>query len=475
MALVNGTNRDDTLYGTGAGDTINGGFGNDTLKGGGGADRLDGGDGIDTAFYDDSPVGVVVSLAGVTGRGGTAEGDTLANVEFVYGSAFNDILIGDGGINQLNGLSGDDILDGGAETDYLNGGDGKDTLKGGGGADVLFGGDGDDMLDGGAGADNLVGGAGFDTVTYVHSAAGVFVSLITNTAAYGDAEGDRLEIIDGLIGSSQADNLWGHDAVNTLQGLDGNDTLKGFGGSDSLDGGDGNDSLFGMEGHDTLDGGDGADTLDGGSGGDSLSGGFGADTLRGGADSDSYFVDSSADVVIEARHEGSFDTVFTSTAYALATGSEVERLRTDNVVGTTRIDLAGNEFGNTIAGNNGQNVIVGYGGLDIMTGNGLADVFVWTSTAETGIVANEADVVTDFNPGVGDSLAFNLIDADVTVGGDQAFTFIGTADFTAPGQIRTFTDGLDTFILLNTDTDAVQEATIRVLGVHTVDAGWFVL
>jgi hypothetical protein len=87
----------------------------------------------------------------------------------------------------------------------------------------------------------------------------------------------------------------------------------------------------------------------------------------------------------------------------------------------------------------------------------------------------KADVVTDFNRAGGDLLAFNPIDANLTVGGNQAFTFIGTAAFTAPGQINYFTTATDTYILLNTDADASQDATIRVFGVHTVDASWFVL
>jgi hypothetical protein len=32
-----------------------------------------------------------------------------------------------------------------------------------------------------------------------------------------------------------------------------------------------------------------------------------------------------------------------------------------------------------------------------------------------------------------------------------------------------------TYILLNTDADAIQEATIRLNGAHTVDASWFAL
>jgi Ca2+-binding RTX toxin-like protein len=481
MAFVNGTNSADTLYGTSGIDSINGLGGNDVLKGFGGADHLDGGTGWDIAFYDDSPVGVSVNLATGHGFGGTAEGDTLANIEAVYGSAFNDTLTGTNGSNKLDGLSGDDTLDGGFGTDYLNGGDDIDTLKGGGGADVL------------------IGGAGYDTVTYTGSAAGVFVSLITNTAAYGDAEGDTFAQIEYITGSAHADNLWGDNGQNWLTGMNGNDTLLGFGGQDFLEGGYGDDTLFGMDGGDFLVGGNGADTLDGGAGFDVLDGWTGADIMRGGIGSDTYFVDTSADRAIEAAGEGTFDQVVTSSSYALLAGSEVEYLASDNQGGTTALDLVGNEFNQIIVGNDGQNTIVGspagddvngdgvedYDGLDVMTGAGGGDVFVWTSTNETTLAGEEADVVTDFNPAEGDLLAFNPIDADGDANnGDTQFTFVGIVDvtqggsFAGVGQIGYFTTGTDTYILLNTEVDAgvdYQDATIRVVGVHTVDDSWFVL
>jgi Ca2+-binding RTX toxin-like protein len=170
--------------------------------------------------------------------------------------------------------------------------------------------------------------------------------------------------------------------------------------------------------------------------------------------------------------------VKTSATYVLKAGSEVELLETTDVTGSTAMDLVGNEFGNAIIGNNGGNTIVGYGGLDVMTGNGGGDVFVWTSTAETGVAGNEADVITDFNRLAGDLIAFNPIDADGNAGnGDTAFEFIpgDGSSFTGVAQITYFTTRTDTYILLNTDTDPAQEATIRVVGVHTVDASWFVL
>jgi Ca2+-binding RTX toxin-like protein len=562
MAIVNGTNGDDTLYGTSDSDQISGFVGNDTLKGFGGADHLDGGNGWDTAFYDDSPVGVSVNLATGHGFGGTAEGDTLANIEAVYGSAFNDTLTGTNGSNTLYGLSGDDTLDGGFGTDYLYGGDGIDTLKGGGGADRLDGGNGDDTLKGGGGADVLIGGAGYDTVTYANSSARVVVSLIDNTAVGGDAAGDTFTVIENVTGSAHGDSLFGHNGRNVLHGLDGNDTLLGFGdndylyggmgddtlfgmdgydylvgedGNDSLDGGAGNDTLYGRNdndtlsgqggddyvlgefGNDRLDGGTGNDTLIGGNGEDTLSGddgedylegddgndildggedhdvligGLGADTMRGGGGTDFCHVDNAADVVIEHVGGGGGDWVEAGVSYTLTAGAEVELLIALEW-STLSIDVVGNEFNQRIVGNDGQNTIVGsplndgmgYDGLDVMTGRGGGDVFVWTSTAETLLAGHEADVVTDFNRAQGDLLAFNPIDANVTNGPqvNDAFTFVGVvnvaagASFTAPGQVGFFTTPTDTFILLNTDADGFQEATIRLAGVHNVDASWFVL
>jgi serralysin len=109
-----------------------------------------------------------------------------------------------------------------------------------------------------------------------------------------------------------------------------------------------------------------------------------------------------------------------------------------------------------------------------VTGGGGADAFVWNSINEIGWFNFDPDIVTDFQAHF-DLLALNLIDADEAVAGDQAFTFIDTAPFTAAGQINWSTNGTDTFIQLNTNADPTVDGIIQVFGVQTVDAGWFVL
>jgi len=115
------------LRGDGGDDTLVGNGGNDHLEGGLGADVLNGGGGRDYVRYHNAASGVTVDLVN-GGSAGEALGDSYIDVEFVQGSAFNDILIGD---DQYN---------------VLLGGDGNDRLAGGNGPDTLFGQGGDDIF-----------------------------------------------------------------------------------------------------------------------------------------------------------------------------------------------------------------------------------------------------------------------------------------------------------------------------------------
>jgi Ca2+-binding RTX toxin-like protein len=142
-----GMGGNDMLYGGAAGDTLDGGAGDDflygqggddLLQGGPGADRIDGGGGFDMAAYYGSPVEVHMSAP--QRNSGAAAGDVLIGIEGLYGSDFNDVLVGDAGDNRLNGNGGDDVL---------NGGPGNDILRGGGQGDRIYGGNGNDAIEGG--------------------------------------------------------------------------------------------------------------------------------------------------------------------------------------------------------------------------------------------------------------------------------------------------------------------------------------
>ena len=64
--------------------------------------------------------------------------------------------------NCCEGFGGDDIILGQAGLDTLNGDAGNDNINGGDGADSLIGNSGNNAIDGGTGADTMVGGLGSD-------------------------------------------------------------------------------------------------------------------------------------------------------------------------------------------------------------------------------------------------------------------------------------------------------------------------
>ena len=198
---------DDLLISDGAA-TMYGDAGNDRLLSGRGNDFAYGGDGIDSYEATSATGPVVISLNYLNGVGlATGDGsDALLSIENVVGSAYDDRIFGDDGVN---------VLDGGAGNDLVYGGGGADTLKGSGGNDELDGGTGADTLDGSVGNDSLWGGE-------------------DNDVLYGGSAGIRLTP-GGVIRTPGGD-----------------DVLYGGNGDDMLAGGDGNDILYGGAGADTF-------------------------------------------------------------------------------------------------------------------------------------------------------------------------------------------------------------------------------
>jgi Ca2+-binding RTX toxin-like protein len=127
------------ILSTGAGNnTLHGGAGNDLLYSSTGNDLLDGGTGNDTASYAHATGGVTVNLGLLAGQNTLGAGtDTLAGIENLVGSNFNDSLTGNGLGNRIDGGLGHDVLNGGDGDDLLIGGLGNNTLTGGNGADTF--------------------------------------------------------------------------------------------------------------------------------------------------------------------------------------------------------------------------------------------------------------------------------------------------------------------------------------------------
>ncbi|MGX7894352.1 calcium-binding protein [Tsuneonella sp. HG222] len=192
------TEGDDTLIGTSGPETLDGRGGNDTLIGGPGGDRLIGGEGTDTASYGDDIGAVFVNLSLGRGYANSSFGDTYESIENVVGTAFNDFLIGDPGVNRLEG------------------GAGNDTIIGGLGADVLIGGPGTDLL------------------SFEDNSGTVFVNLLTGMGYNNAAQGDTFSGFENVVGGLFDDTLIGDNGANRLDGAMGADTLVGNGGADTF-------------------------------------------------------------------------------------------------------------------------------------------------------------------------------------------------------------------------------------------------
>jgi Ca2+-binding RTX toxin-like protein len=350
-----------------------------------------------------------------------------------------------------------------AGADWIDAADGvtnfHDDIRGYAGDDFIFGLGGDDDILGGLGADYIDGGAGVDYAEYYDSSVGVVVSLETGQGFGGTAEGDVLVNIE---------NLWGSNFADWLIGNSGNNALFGAGGDDLLAGGAGADHLIGGGDNDTLKGGGGADTLDGDGGNDT------------------------------ASYNGSAGAVFISliddhAAWNDATGDELNSI--ENVTGSNHDDhlwgdnnanvlqglngldsLKGFGGADTLLGGNGRDTLNGGAGVDTLTGGAGDDVFFWSYTSDTGVTVPTMDLVTDFNFAQGDRISLSAIDADVYADGNQTFTFIGTSAFSGtPGEVNYYHSGGDTIIQMQTGTSADIEGGIRIAGIHTPDASWFVL
>lgn len=241
------------------------------------------------------------------------------------GSALDDSIYGNGGIDTIYGFAGNDRLAGGADEDVIDGGfgndliagqEGADRIIGGGNSDIMSGGTGDDVIigygdgslgtdidvfEGGEGDDRLFGGIGGDIYRFMRSdgrdtitdlggndriefgtgiAAGdvTVLQLGTDIELSIANEGGRLRLAGALTGTTAIETIafvdgsrwsWNDVLSRSLQGTAGDDALVVPAASEGM--------LDGRAGNDVLQGGTGVDTLIGGTGNDILKGGAGDD------------------------------------------------------------------------------------------------------------------------------------------------------------------------------------------------------
>jgi Ca2+-binding RTX toxin-like protein len=425
LVFLYGEDGADTLYGSGKGNRLDGGLGNDTLigsdkassadllVGGAGADLLDGGGGDgDAASYWGSSVGVQIDLSAGTAAGGDAQGDVLTGIESLAGSAFDDVLTGDGGANYLSGGAGRDVMAGRRGEDRLLGGEDEDELSGGAR---------DDYLDGGAGADVVDGGGGIDTILVLSRfGEATVIDLKGGTGQGAEAEGDTYISIENVQAGVANDTVYGDGGANVVFGWLGDDVLSGRGGDDRLNGSADNDVLSGRGGDDRLDGSADNDVLGGGGGNDILWGGSEDDILRGHSGDDQLSSDDGNDLMVG--------------------GAGADYLESD------------------------------------FSDRGETDIFRYRDAADSGPGAGNRDTISYFQISDGNLIDLERIDADAGSAGDDAFAFVGTDAFTGTaGELRYQAEGADTLVQADIDGDGTADFEILMLGAVAFTTDDFVL
>lgn len=277
-------------------------------------------------------------------------------------------------------------------------------------------------------------------------------------------------IIENAIGGDGDDLIIGNGVANELNGNGGADLIFGGAGDDSIFGNDGNDELFGGLGNDLILGGDGSDQSFGGIGNDELDGGLGDDQSFGGAGNDEIADSDGANVL----HGGGGNDTLTNTSSSASTliGGDGEDILQGGAGNDT---LMGGRGRDSLDGGDGADELDGGMHADTLTGGLGSDIFVFSYVSDSYAGDGNRDTITDFTAGE-DLIDLNSIDANVSLAGDQSFSFVGAAEFTGtPGQVRYEVSGDDIIVQIDRNGDGLEEMEIVLQGQPGVSATDFIL
>ena len=408
--------------------------------------------------------------AGFDGFAGGAQADTA------YGGGGNDSLYGNGGNDVLYGGAGNNVLDGGEGDDllFLNGGAGSiDTAAGGAGNDGFYFGSyftSADSVDGGPGTDRiglqgLYRGASLALTLGANATVGVEAVVLlpgndTRFAAFSGNTGYDITTVDanvaaGAVLAFQANTLRVGEDFTLNAGAETNGRILTYGGfgADVITGGQGDDGYYFGEGRFGS-----GDRVDG-------QGGFDAVAFQGdfaGANAVTFGAAQLVAVELINLLSGA-DTRFggngASFSYALTMndgnvaaggvlGIQGNALGASEVLsfnGAAELDgrfivfggaggdsLTGGRGADQLNGGGGADTLIGGIGADVLVGGAGNDLFVYRNVGES--TAASADRISDFASG--DHIDLSAVDGNANATGAQQFAFIGSAAFTAAGQLR---------------------------------------
>lgn len=239
----------------------------------------------------------------------------------------------------------------------------------------------DYFADNGSGAQTMIGGLGDDFY---------FVDNLGDTIVENNGKSEGIDTVQ-TVGS-----LNGFVLANHVENL-----ILAYGATGGYTGNAMDNKIDGSLAYgSSLFGGDGADTILGSSSGNTLDGGAGKDSMVGGAGNDRYYVDDTADKVVEDTDGGS-DSVYTTATYTLAPNVEDLFLLGDKSINGTgnasNNDMYGNSQANILLGLGGNDVIYGYSGSDKIDGGDGNDYLIGDSGLDQLLGGNGNDYLSGGN------------------------------------------------------------------------------
>ena len=410
-----------------------------------------------------------------------------SGADLIVGTSSSDVLSGEGGNDVFHLQSGGD--------DSVHGGDGLDTFFFIGSLTAA------DVVNGGTGVDTLVVQGPYGSLTLSANVTQIEnVSILGgNNTGFGEPGTNRHDYVLTTNDSNFASGVQAR--INGSALLAGEDFT--FDGSAETDA---SYVVYGGKGKDTLTGGLGNDIFfyaeERFASGDTVNGGAGYDGmfLRG-----NYTIDFNAPgyTGLFTNIENLTLTSATDERYARGGGTEFDYNLTlsDAIVGAGqeltvsgailmatetmildgsqetdgRLRLFGGKAADTLKGGGQADLLHGNLGADTLAGGGGADSFRYQNVLES--TASSRDHILDFTPGT-DKIELDRIDANTLVGGNQAFTWIGSNAFSnTAGELRAFQSGGQWFVEGDVNGDGAPDLVIALTlqGPTPLGAGDFIL
>ncbi|MDB5539512.1 MAG: hypothetical protein JWQ89_1239 [Devosia sp.] len=303
--------------------------------------------------------------------------------------------------------------------------------------------------------------------------------------------GDEQTTTNGVLrtGTPQTDTLVGTQGDDTIVALAGDDIAIGDAGADAISAGEGDDFVSGGSGRDVIFAGTGDDHVFAGAGEDMVYGDDGADRIFGdqgddlidaGYGDDTVFGGAGDDLIVAEVNDGN-DAYFGDEGTG---GSGIDTLDMSAISAATTVNLGSGPLLNGSAsssqtGNDtlwgienvntgsGNDVIVAGTAANVMNGGLGDDTFRFNS-----VEAAKGDTIVGFEPG--DRIDLSGIDANYASDGNQSFTLVSDAAFTAAGQLAVTyeTHGGQEFTVVqgNIDGNNAADFKIEIAGHQTLGA-----